>query len=266
MSGDEKFIDVFPDLKNKRSNKKNSVPIPVDNDVEMILNDKNNLNDTENILNGESQKTNEEKENKNEEKTNTTWLYIILCLSIIVVVLIIVVAWYNLCKPCKIIPTGIPNNMLNPGQMHPGQMHPGQMHPGQMHPGQMHPGQMHPSQMHPGQMHPGQMHPGQRSQSEQLPVKSNTISKPTKKELLSTLNKIKLEPIIEENIDSEITEKKSTTSNQLQTEQEHNGVDGIDEQDTDLSKKFYKNLEQNIDNDEKDNNSDDGKDKTDEND
>lgn len=258
LENKEEYIDIFPNLKGINS-KKSTVPKKTDPDVDLILNNKPISN---NILDSEFQKTTEEQTKTNVATTYfTTWNCIILCLSIIVIVLIIYVAYTNLKSNESILsPNKLPKDMLHPGQR--SQMHP-QMHPGQPH---MYPGQ---PQMHPGQLH---MHPGQRPQTEHLPVHSNTISKPSKRDLMKTLNKIKLETIEEgeEEEDEEEGEEKSTnelgdknhkksaTSSQLETEQENNGVDGNDdsEQDTELSKKFYENIQENIDIDEMDDNSD----------
>ena len=249
LENKEEYIEILPNLRGIKC-KKSIVPKNTDPDVDLILNNKTNSN---NILDSEFQKTTEEQTKTNVATTYfTTWNCIILCLSIIVIVLIIYVAYTNLkSNESALSPNKLPKNMLHPGQR--SQMQP-QMYPGQP---QMYPG--HP-QMNP--MQP-QMHPGQRLQTEHLPVHSNTISKPSKQDLMTTLSKIKLETIEEgeEKSKNELGDKnhkKSATSAQLETEQENNGVDGNDdpEQDTELSKKFYENIQENIDIDEMDDNSD----------
>lgn len=250
LDNKEDYIDVFPNLKG--INKKINTPKSTDPDVDLVLNKEKNTN---NIFDGESQKTNEEQTKPNNEKTknaqNTTYFTtrncVILFLSIIVIALIIYVAYTNLkSHESSTCSKKIPENILHPG------------HPHQLNP------HMYPRnpQMYPGQVPYNPII--QRPQTENLPVHSNTISKPSKNELISTLNKIKIETInegVEQTTENELGNndgKKATENSQPKKKKENDKSDEKDnsEQDAKLTEKFYENIQESIDVDEMDDSDD----------
>lgn len=248
LENKDEYIDVFPKLKG--INKKINTPKPTDPDVDLVLNRQKDIN---NIFDGEFQKTNEEqtKPNDNQTKNNQNITYfttrncVILLLSIIVISLIIYVAYTNLkSNENNTCPKKIPENILYPGQPHQinTQMYPRHPYMYQGH-----------TNGYPGQVPHNP--PIQRPQTENLSVHSNTIAKPSKNELLSTLDKIKIETIneeVEQTTENELgnkDSKKSTVNSQPKKKSENNDANEKDnsEQDAKLTKKFYENIQENID-------------------
>jgi hypothetical protein len=276
MENTEPHINVFPKLNSGERNKNNNTKfVPTDPDVDLILNPKTAKKNID-VLNMKHEPTEEEQSmnntdtNKKSSESSYSWLIIIL--AIIVVILVIIIVWYVLktneenSEPIIPKPGGIPNNIIQPNMINPNQI----SQPSRLY--QQFP--QAPSQfIHPSQQFSHPMHPNNRPQTENLPVQTKSIpkpspptnksSQPTKKELMATLNQMKLEPISEEEEEKEkpkekkLTPKKPTASeSQLSTEVENDGVDGNDEQDEKLANTFYRNLQQNIDNDNADEQSD----------
>ena len=267
MENNEPHINVFPKLNSGEKNKNNNIKsVPIDPDVDLILNTKIAKKNID-VLNmkheptEEEQSTNNTDTNKKSSESSYSWLIIIL--AIIVVILVIIIVWYVLktneenSESIILKPGGIPNNIIQPHMINPNQV--------------SQPSHISQQFIHPSQQFSHPMHPNNRPQTENLPVQiksipkpsapTNKSSQPTKKELMATLNQMKLEPISEEKEEKpkekKLTPKKPTASeSQLSTEVENDGVDGNDEQDEKLANTFYRNLQQNIDNDNADEQSD----------
>jgi cytoskeletal protein RodZ len=246
MEKNEAHINVLPQLKSVGRKFKHQ---PVDPDVENIL--KSHEKDID--IFGTSQPTKEEQpKGENCDSSSDQWPWLIMILACIVVILIIVIVWYVLRETeCEPLPPKIPQPIIQPGMYQQG--HSMQMNPNQFQ-------QMRDMPMNPMQNTEHPMHPHNRPQSEQLQTHAH---QPTKTELLSTLNKMKLDPITEEpekklkqrdpkivqiNPDQEQKQKQKQKQ-----EQEHADKDDDDaEHDEKLASKFYTNLQKNIDDDDDD--------------
>lgn len=248
MEKQEPHINILPQL--NRSSQKLHKQEQIDPDVENILKKQNDID-----IFGSSQPTKEEnindttKENSSSSSESRTWLIIIL--AVIVVILIIVIVWYVLRETEETVnhPQTVPLNVIKPG----GKQH--NITPAQYN-------QMMGS--HPIQNITHPSHPYNRPQVEQLQPQSQMANipkvqkeQPTKDDLLSTLNQLKLKPIPEEPLKEEESVKKVNTSEQkiqqVNDEQENAGKDDNDEQDQAIANKFYNNLQKNIeDEDEND--------------
>ena len=279
-------VTVLPKLGNrfaKQSKTKLVNDDNVDPDVKRVLNVSNP--DDLDVIGLQHEPTKEElqsektskdsKDTKNNKGTTSSmWSWVIIVLAFIVVVLVIAIAWYILKGNTENVkPQPIPPNVLEPmSQSYKGQR-PTQM-PNQMH-NQM-PNQM-PNQMH-NQM-PNQMAncPMNRPQTEQLPIQTKSMhssqhKQPSKSELEETLKK--LESIKETNDEPTIS---NTKKNLLKprnikpvksTEIKSNNTDYDDssenaELDNKLSKKFYDNLQKNLDLDKADSDTEECRDEQD---
>jgi type IV secretory pathway VirB10-like protein len=243
MEKNEAHINVLPQLNSGGRKFKSQ---PVDPDVENIL--KSQEKDID--IFGTSQPTKEEQIKEGDcNSSYDQWPWLIMILAFIVVILIIVIVWYVLREnECETLPPKIPQNIIQPGQ-------PIQMNPNQFH-------QMRGMPIHPMQNTEHPMHPHNRPQSEQLqtqahqPQQQQPSKQPTKTELLSTLNQMKLDPIKEEP-EKKLKQREPkivqiNTDQEQKQEQEHVGDDDDDEQDEKLASKFYTNLQKNIDDEEED--------------
>lgn len=248
MEKKEPHISVFPKLK---PSIRNTNPTQFDPDVEAILNPKMQKIDNIDILKMPHEPTEEEQNNSESKQKDSQWPWLIIILAFIIVVLVIFIVWYVLkTNDESTPPPNIPRSVIHPNIPQHNQFYNNQM-------------PVHPVHNY---MHP--LQPNNRPQTENLPIQTKSISKkqPTKKELMQTLNKMTLKPIIEDENKSDDKKilKPSKSQNFLAgksqtTEQENDGVDDEDIQDSELASKFYQNLQQNIDNDDVDDKSDDGK-------
>jgi hypothetical protein len=239
------YINIFPDLNCKKSIKKNIVPKKLDSDVDLIIN-KNFKSDD--ILTRSSQKTHEENsELPDTEKTTKSrkWNYIIICLSVIVVILIVVLVWFNL-KKNVVKPTDLNLNLLHPGQIAASKIANDQIAASKIANDQIAASKIANDQITASKIASGQ-------------IKKEL--KPSKKDLLSTLNNIKLETINENanimNNSNAITKQSQTDNAETDNAETDNAeTDNAEadnaEADSNLNKQFIKNMEQNITIDEMD--------------
>jgi hypothetical protein len=244
MEKNEAHINVLPQL---NSSGRKFKPQPVDPDVENIL--KSQEKDID--IFGTSQPTKEEQIKGGDcDSSSDQWPWLIMILAFIVVILIIVIVWYVLreteCEP----PPKIPQPIIQPGMYQQGQSM--QMNPNQFQ-------QVRGTPMHPMQNTEHPMHPHNRPQSEHLQTQAHQpqpSKQPTKTELLSTLNQMKLDPVKEEP-EKKLKQREPkivqiNTDQEQKQEQEHAGNDDDDEQDEKLASKFYTNLQKNIDDEDDD--------------
>jgi cytoskeletal protein RodZ len=229
MEKNETHINVLPQLNSVGRKFKQH---PFDPDVENIL--KSQEKDID--IFGTSQPTKEEQINGGDcDSSSDQYPWLIIILAFIVVILIIVIVWYVLREnECYQLPQKIPQPIIQPGMYQNG-----------------HPMQIRDTHMHPMQNTEHPLHPHNRPQSEQLQTHAH---QPTKTELLSTLNQMKLDII---NEDPEDPEKKLKQHEpkivQINPDQEknqeknHHSKEDNDEQDEKLASKFYTNLQKNID-------------------
>lgn len=235
------YIKVQPSLPGRNNPK-------IDPDVDLIMNPKKKIPEIEiDILGGEHQTTQEEKDVQMSKSAPSTepWSWLIIILAFIVVVLIVIIVWYVLKEneECDKTPTKIHSNIIQPNMVPPNYQ-------------QMQRQQMQQNNPMYNTMYNHPMHPQNRPQTENLPIQTKSMSKqPTKNELMSTLNKMTLEPIKEgEESDDDKKEdsKKILKSSEQQSAKTETDPVSEDQEDTDLANKFYQNLQQNIDNEEAD--------------
>ena len=242
MEKTEPRINVFPKINSGGMSgigRKSNHPT-FDPDVESILNPKKSKSDMD-ILGMPHEPTSEEQHTDSSKSTvESQWSWLIIILAVIVIVLIIFIAWYVLKENDDVNkPPNIPRDILHTNP---------QMNPTMY--------QNMSNQVHPSQNFSHPLHPNNRPQTENLPIQTKSMSSapkpPTKQELMAALNKMTLDPVKEDEI-SPISVK--TLKPSKKQEKKINMVQGQnddDQQDNILAGKFYQNLQQNINNDEKD--------------
>lgn len=239
MSKREPHIEILPDL--SRLNKK----VNIDPDVDAIINEKNTNNID--ILKMSHEPTQEEQDDQLLNKTSckSRWSLLIIILAIIILIIIIIIIWFVLKTNNEDNSNlnQIPKNIIQPSKVYPNQQH-GYSQP-------------HANLHHMNQYNQHPMHPNNMQQTENIQIQTKSMQ-PSKKDLLNTLHKMKLEPIVEtdetEERDPELTPKTDGQTNKpvIKTETESVGEDIEDTQDNKIAKTFYRDLQKNIDNDEAD--------------
>jgi hypothetical protein len=261
MENIEPHINVFPKIK---SNIRNVNLASLDPDVESVLNSKMSKKNLD-ILKMKHEPTEEEQINDTSKQVESPYSWLIITLAIVIIVLIIGIAWYVLkANEDCVQPPNIPNNIIQPNMIQPNMMQPNMMQPNNII-------QYPQMRQHPAQNFSHPLHPNNRPQTENLPIQTKSMNtqqnkQPTKKELIATLNKLELDPIIEEVVVSTNNANEKTinpnkknnslSESQLTTERENDGADEADAQDSELATTFYNNLQQNIDNDNADDEND----------
>ena len=246
----------------------------VDPDVRRVLN-ASNSNDLD-VIGLQHEPTKEELQSEKNSKDNkdskdiknnksSIWNWVIIVLAFIVVILVVAIAWYILKKNTENLkPQPIPPHIIDP--RHPS--YKGYQMPTQM-PTQRH-NQM-PNHM-PNQMPNQTMN---RPQTEQLPIqtKSMSTSQPTKLELEETLKKLESikettdEPD-ESNIKKNILKPRNVKTVETAKVKANDTTTTDDssknvELDNKLSKKFYDNLQKNLDLDKADSDNEECRDEQD---
>ena len=258
---DNDTVTVLPKLSNERFklpnrrgkgvNLSNDDTKAIDPDVETILKPKKSV--SFDILGMKHEPTEEESVTVDTPKpaaASSSWNWLIISLAFIVVVLIIVIVWYVLKENKEDVkPAVVPPDIMRPVMQRSQQDQ--QMTPRMT------------SQMRQ-QMHNNSMNPNNRPQTEHLPIHTKSmgekIAKPTKAELEATLKKLETideepEPVAKSQKKTKLkSDNKSSSIVSEEVDLDHNP-----ELDDELSKKFYANLQQDINMDEVDSDNEEGR-------
>ena len=240
-------IEVLPNIK-MLGRESTSCNKPQDPDVKRIQEKEEELN----VFTG-GQPTKEEKTDgdKTKSKTNSSFSWLIIGLALVVIVLIVVIVWYVLKENKET------NEEKNKKKLPPGVSQPTNGPPSGMY----HPNAPGGPQGHYYRQY---VEPGPMGQTEHLPVQTksmpDTPKTPTKQELENTLNK--LSTIREGNEEASEAQERKIKPSKSQKEKEgtievietDNDADSYTDAETEnrLSSAFYNDLQQNVDVDDHD--------------